>query len=730
MAFDPDAYLKQKSTQNKSTGFDPDAYLESKRPKKSITESAVRGAAQGASLGFADEIVGGAKSLWDDMTAPFSEDDGRAKAKYDQFGRVSNADELNESMTYQKHRDSYREGDRLAKEDNPGAYTAGVLGGGLATAAMPLGASASIAQAARTGARFGAISGLGESEARNAAGLIEDSAFGAGLGAAGGAAGKALQRGIESVRSGAKSASQAASQTLSKEAGSIPVENPDVLKEVTKSAQGRIKNYWKPEIDPSWDEFADIARKNGIDPNILPEAVKFGPDSSVSRATRNIAEGRYGEETLKRFNRALDEVRGAYDNKITRYSQGAPVDEVTAGNVLRNAYDEGVTKFFDQMDMTHNSIINQVPDFRLNEASTQKIASALNGVEKFAIGRTMRGVTQTQRGQGQQLLNAVEAIRAGNGSYKQTVEALRDIGEAAFQSKNSLADVPVDVQKMRKLYNDINESLLGTVRSELGDDIANSLVSNNKAMSEFFGDQSLISQVMGNKAIAPEKAFQSLILNGDTKKIEALKKILPPEKWEYLKGAVLENITKRDPEGGFGFKQLYSSMRNKKNTLSAIFTPDELAESAGLVRLGDRFGNPVLSSSGTGASISFNDLTKGVANLTTDAVAIRNANRAAERTIQAPAAKVTREAPQALKDAASRAAGVFAAPATSERGQERWITTGARKLQEAGISQDQLEQLRSTKAGRNLLIDASDASPGSRRLDSVLKRIREMKGGQ
>lgn len=740
-------------------------------------ESLARGAAQGASLGFVDEGVGATKAIGDDFKKLVTGEGSKPEVKRDQFGRITNLDEINQDATYTKHRDDYRAADEAAEKANPGYYAAGEVGGAIATSAIPIGSSATVAKAIQTGARAGAINAAGQSKAENAGDFVRDVAAGTAMGAVGGGIAKGGEKLIKGVRSGISNLSRKGAdealdttvQTFAKESGSAPVDDPNVIKEAAESARARLKSFLNPEVDPSFEEFAEIARKNGIDPNVLPESVKFGPDSSASRAARNLAEGRFGEETLKRFNQTLDQVRDAYDRKIVNYSKGAPVDEITAGKVLRDAYDEGVTKFFDQMDFTHNNIIDQVPGFQLTEASLKKIDSALNGVEKFAKGRMLRGVTETQRGQGQQLMNAVEAIRAGNGSYKQTVEALRDIGEAAFQSKNSLSDVPVDTAKMRKLYNDLNEGLLDTVRSELGDDVADSLVANNKAMSEFFGEKSLISRVMGDKAIAPENAFKSLVLSGDSQKIAALKKIIPPEKWEYLKGAVLENLVKRDPESNFTFRQLHNSMRNKASTLSSIFEPQELMENAGLVRLGDRFGSPVLSTSGTGASLSFQDLGKSATNLSVDALAIRNANKAAEKATQAasaPAQPPMRDVSPTLKELPSKVAGLGFSSAIvgekaptqgkftgespilpspqnrvnsedlpspqNDKGPQRWIRVGAEKLNQAGISPAEIEALRKTKAGQSLLIDASDASPDSVRMKSIIQKIRtaSSQGGQ
>lgn len=695
--------------------------MESETPNISKVESLGRGTIQGATFGLADEISGGFEAAKDVLTTD---------------KKLSDLSQL-----YEKRRDESRANFKAAEKANPGYYTAGEIAGGIASSVVPMGAATSIGRAAIVGGRAGAVSGFGYSEGKNLKEVVQDTGIGAGMGLAAGAFAKGAETGYKALRLLPQKNIQAAAQGgIESGVTQISDQTPSGFREVTKSVKNRLQSYFDPQIDPKFEEFKSIAEKNGINPNLLPESVKFGPDSSASRAARNLAEGKFGEETLKRFNEGLGQVREAYDRKILNYSKGLPVDEISAGKILRDSYDEGVTKFFDQMDFTHNSILDMAPGLEITPSAMEKIESSLNGVEKFAKGRLQRGVTDTQRKQGQQLLNAVEAIRSGNGSYKQTVEALRDIGEAAFQSKNSLADVPVDVQKMRKIYNDLNSGLIDTVRSNLGDDIANQLVANNKAMSEFFGDQSLVSRVMGDKAISPEQAFRSLILNGDSQKLQALRKIIPPEKWEYLKGATLENLARRDPEGDFTFKQLFSSMRGKKNSLASIFTPEELADNIGVVRLGDRFGSPVLSSSGTGASNSFNDIIKAASNATVDSLAIRNANKAAQNLNSNKKSFVSKvsnfnskQPSEKIRSIVPKAAGAIAGTGVNEnglKGPEKWIANGTQKLIESDptgeiITDELISELSKTRSGREILIRASDLKPGSQQLKNLVNKIKE-----
>lgn len=118
-------------------------------PEISQTESGVRGAAQGASLGLADEITGGLGAAYD--VSPFGN---------------SPIDQLVER--YRQNRDESRAAYDAAKKANPKTYLGGEIGGGLATMLVPgLGVAkgAKLAQAIKTGALAGGIAGFGGSNA-------------------------------------------------------------------------------------------------------------------------------------------------------------------------------------------------------------------------------------------------------------------------------------------------------------------------------------------------------------------------------------------------------------------------------------------------------------------------------------------------------------------------------------------------------------------------------------
>lgn len=139
-------------------------------PPMTGLESAALGALQSASLGTADEIEAGAKAAYD--TA---------------FGDTKLADIASK---YRSEREPIRARYEKARQDNPASYTAGEIGGGIASTLIPgigLAKGASLGSKLLTAGAYGAASGLGTSTADLTKGDIgnaaEDTLWGAGTGA-------------------------------------------------------------------------------------------------------------------------------------------------------------------------------------------------------------------------------------------------------------------------------------------------------------------------------------------------------------------------------------------------------------------------------------------------------------------------------------------------------------------------------------------------------------------
>ncbi|MBA2680997.1 MAG: hypothetical protein H0U76_21700 [Ktedonobacteraceae bacterium] len=174
------------------------------------SDSALRGAAQGASFGLADEGTGAAEAAGKTL-----------------FGDEKLADL---PANYAKHRDESRANYKAAQEANPMSYLGGELGGGIASGIATGGVGAGIKGAAA----LGALQGFGAGE-----GDLSDQALstakGAGIGAAAGAVGKLFtQGGRDTVRAAGRGAKEGAQQAYA-EGTKIP------LVQASENAIGALK---------------------------------------------------------------------------------------------------------------------------------------------------------------------------------------------------------------------------------------------------------------------------------------------------------------------------------------------------------------------------------------------------------------------------------------------------------------------------------------------------------
>lgn len=128
-----------------------------------ILSAALRGGAQGATLGFADELA------------------GAGGAGIDALRKMSTSDLVKD---YIANRDKYRQGDEAARASHPYAFGGGEVTGGLASALGTGGLGGGLKGALG----LGAIGGLGASKADltqgKLTGALKDTAAGAGLGGA------------------------------------------------------------------------------------------------------------------------------------------------------------------------------------------------------------------------------------------------------------------------------------------------------------------------------------------------------------------------------------------------------------------------------------------------------------------------------------------------------------------------------------------------------------------
>lgn len=280
------------------------------KPQITQGESLARGAAQGASLGFADEISGGVEALWE-----------KAKGNPTEFGKL-----------YEIARNESRENFKKAQEANPGTYMAGEIGGGVATAFVPGVAAAKGAKLANVAARaagFGGAAGAGYSEADNVGGVLKDAATGAVLGGA--LAGAAPLVGKVAARAGVgakNSAERLAARAVGAERGTLK-----------KLSQKEIQELGRQAIDEkiitplaSTDDM--IARNEAIKTGSMntrraayekiDKAAKstFNPLEVATELETKVLDGKNikhldTQELIKKLNPEIDNILSRGDGNIT-----------------------------------------------------------------------------------------------------------------------------------------------------------------------------------------------------------------------------------------------------------------------------------------------------------------------------------------------------------------------------------------------------------------------------
>jgi len=383
--------------------------------------------------------------------------------------------------------------------------------------------------------------------------------------------------------------------------------------DVKKAASETFQAVFNPKQALDFGEMVAIAQRNGIDPRLLPEAVEFGPDSIVSRVGRARAEGPLGQPHIEKFRAGQESVRKATEAKIGQIAGGPPLTRQDAGSLIRRAYDERVSEFLGQFEDTYSKVGQRHPGLQMPYEIQSRLADTLNDVEAFAQRRLSHGITGEQQSQARSLMNASRALQNANGSYQGTLEVLRNLGDAAYKSKTALSLDPPDVKRLRELYGKVSDALVDTVAATEGPEVAKALRANNQQMSQFFGDKSVLDGIVGNKMLSDERVFDAVITSGDSKKIAALRSILGPEELQRLKGSFLDSLLAPDLNGEWSFPRLESALKSPRGrqVLENLFEPAEVKEIVDLVRLGDRFGDWKLSSSGSSAGLVLSNMKEG-----------------------------------------------------------------------------------------------------------------------
>jgi hypothetical protein len=464
--FDPKQYVAV-NAEAKPQAFDPKAYVqktndEIKREFESRpteAESALRGAAQGVSFGFADELTAGAGALVD-----------KAQAAMGQRGDISFGD------AYRTRRDVIRGRDDVAKVENPKAFTVGSVAGAVGTALTPAGAvlgpakggsfAGNVARSVAGGATAGA--GLSNADPTSSPRGLSDFAKDV---ATGGAVGGAFQTGFGLVGKTANALRPSTLRSVANEkavkaAGGMTKELRDLGPERVQELGAKLL---KDKVVTAFSSLEDVAERAAAAKEDAGQAIGAAlknVDDLVVTAKQLIDEGSFGavegggKEALKaqldeafQFNmtrigdRIEKELIGPNANnpllrgELTKLKgiaddfRAVGTQTMQAGNVIKGTQGK-VTNF--NSDTVPQAFKREVYDVIKTELDD---IVAKTGSLEAGIAKAKGGTAVDAASRGQSASDAYQAAKKTYGAMARTEDmALKSAGREASNRTISLTD--------------------------------------------------------------------------------------------------------------------------------------------------------------------------------------------------------------------------------------------------------------------------------------------------
>lgn len=297
---------------------DIDAFISEKNKPKKVTsqvspvESAIRGGAQGLTLGGIDE----ATAFLESMTGK----------PYEQA--------LKES------RQAYKQ----AQEANPVTYTGSEIVGGIAPAFIPgigqAATGAKLGRLAAIGAGSGALSGLGYSEGETVGEIAKDVGIGGALGGALPVVGRGIAKGIQSLK---PIADEAIKTTITGFTGKTRAfldqldKNPEQIKRIEEKFAGDLQTEVLPEISMKIDRFVErnpFAQRAKLNSRLsvekIPENVRVNKEPAIQEIDKvlDVLKKDTVTDTSREAQKILGDYRSRIINELGTTETGSPTPDV------------------------------------------------------------------------------------------------------------------------------------------------------------------------------------------------------------------------------------------------------------------------------------------------------------------------------------------------------------------------------------------------------------------
>lgn len=744
-------------------------FLQSKNkpePESRTAEAALEGFGEGATLGYLNNIQAAAEKP---ITA---------------IGNFLTGNDV-EADDYVTARDSYNRRQAKLQEENPGSFAAGQVAGTVASsmpvakAAQGATALARAGRAAAAGAGYGAVQNTSEQEGvvgdLNLGERAQNTAFGAVTGAGASLGADAIGKGVKAASGQIQKARQYAGETL-KDLGETQAFKATgaMLKDFRKSdAKGEINEIGRYLLDKGvikvGDSVEDIAAKTLQ----LKQAAGEALDQVYTKA----------EDTLKTVmsQKGFDPLRDK--QRIMTAARQELGDTVGSENALNK-----LSTYLDDVAAQHGDAPYQQAVQKFSKEKQKFIQDAKQYRRELSDYRRQVGAAGNDIDQGLLPAFADDGQRSASRSQRIEVEgnpaARMEAEPLELWTQQEL--VPLPQRGQPGFNNPRGDDLLpmaqqmeldGRYAREMGDGYQSEILNTRLTPRSYAEGQApglSQSQGQGQFAMAPNKPVRP-------QEPELLRNPMSPRRANDIKGALDDEINySRNPLAKEpASEKAFTGARREVNKIVAE-TIEELggSDSAkalktankeyGISSRANQMSNDRVNRESAHKMFGLTDtVTAGAGGLygaitgdwQTAAVAMagkkalekygttgiaRLADAASKKLLQQPAmaqlAKVNPEAYRAtvfsIVERISERPGQIQMPRAAEnqtaqlpspdtdKGETKWMRVGGDNLSQAGISPSEIEALQSSKAGRSLLIEASDASPDSKRMQAILKKIK------
>lgn len=689
--FNPDAFLNKYSEKSDS-GFDPDAFLE-KHSKKdsgpSKLTSAVRKFIQGGSGGLSDEVAGGVEAA------------GRVVGLKGLGGPMKDISLDSPTLDYTDLKNAYqvaRDQERLnLKKDteiNPKTSLAfEILGGGVSPANKLVKGMSVVKQ----GAALGGLYGYGTSESDSVMGDVGNAAKGTALGVL---AGKGFDKLGKKLSPAITEASEKAAEKISP---ALAKQN----KEQIIAAADRLGIKVTPGM---LDDTGFVERLESVlakSPSLLGQRINRAQKQAYSRLQDVVSEATNDATALTEYEvgervksgissklgERLDPVSALFD-QVRESTRHIPISQKSKDAIIRNIQNT------DEYILTGGGKANQY---------IEMLGRAQNADQVKTMMTMLNSDIQAAQGAERQVLQSVKNKFANleeNSVMRAAIAQAREGGMNASTGKKIGADIVNDLRDARNQYRQI--------KSDISD------INMDARLGKNYGPSSFLDTV---EKLPSEKMQQRFFNTDNQRQLQNLAKNFPDE-FELLRQGKLRDIA--DSAIGEQGKTSVKKFLNQVDKLSPEAKEIVFRGNGQIIDDVLTLNNSLprnFNPSGTASEMGWQDaIYRNVKDIPTYLL-YKGASTNLGKQV---GNKLQNASIDGLQEVAASSVKKLSNPSARLTGYAKWESDGASKLIDSGLlTQDQIEQLKKSKKGKELLIRAS--TPMSKKgMDNLIGEIQQL----